>query len=102
MKGRCAFQNQGYDYYNYDYDYTYDTENEEKCLQWCEEKALLIDHAVGCYYAKDVSYDYGNAQCMFLKSGTIVQEEDSKPVDEDVEDVCWKFDLGDISRAYDV
>ena len=99
MKGRCAFQNQGYDYYNYDYDYTYDTENEEKCLQWCEEKALLIEHAVGCYYAID-SYD--NRQCMFLKGGTIVQEKDSKPVDEDVTDVCWKFDLGDISRAYDV
>ena len=100
MKGPCAFDNSSHDHDSYEYDDyyfdSYDTDGNLKCLEWCEEQAKLIDHAVGCYYIPTLYDYYGSDYCIFLKSGVIAEEKMSAHEDRNLTDICWKFELGNI------
>ena len=109
MQGPCDFENTDYDYYDYDFDDASDTyysiyggdtyEDYRDCLQWCKQRAKLLDNAVGCYFQKTSfgkrrNFGDQDIKCVFIKDGAIVQKD--IPAQDDGNDVhiCWKFQIG--------
>ena len=96
VEGPCEFD-ELFDYELKEYidnEYDYSTEffyNASQCLNWCKQKAMLIEYANGCYYDT-------TSQCGFAMGA--IDERFAAESDTLDMDICWKFELGNFSLPF--